>query len=191
MSFTAVARRYAEALADVSIAQQDTDLVEQELGEFARMFAGSPEIRDLFASPVITKADKRKVLESIIERTHPSATIVNLLRLLLSHYRLHHLGLVDDQFRRAINKRRGIVPAEVVSAAPIADPERTKLAARLEQITGKKILFQFKTDPSIIGGVMTKIGSVVYDGSIRTQLETIKTRLKTGDEGLTLPDSIR
>jgi F-type H+-transporting ATPase subunit delta len=182
MSTIAVARRYAEALADVAFAGNQAETIEQELRELAKMFLPGSELRGLFANPIISQADKRKVLKSIIDRTHPTPTTVNLLNLLLAHYRLHNLTVVEEQFHREVNKRNGIVPAEVTTAAPMGRAEQEKLARRLKEMTGSTIQMQFKTDPSLIGGAVTRLGSVVYDGSIRTQLETIKNKLKVGED---------
>jgi F-type H+-transporting ATPase subunit delta len=102
----------------------------------------------------------------------------NLLNTLLRHYRLHHLEAIYRQFQREINERRGMVLAEITTAAPVNRTEQDALGNRLREMTGKQVQLQFKTDPALIGGVVTRIGSVVYDGSIRTQLQTVKQRLK-------------
>jgi F-type H+-transporting ATPase subunit delta len=178
MSVTTIARRYGEALADVAVDRNQVDLLEQEVGAFARLMSDSRELYDLFASPVVSQVDKARVLETIIERTRPGQMTANLLRTLLRHYRLQHLEIIYQQFQREINERRGMVLAEVTTAAPITRAEQEALAGRLREITGKQVQLQFKTDPEIIGGVVTRISSVVYDGSIRTQLQLVKQRLK-------------
>ncbi|HXG92957.1 MAG TPA: ATP synthase F1 subunit delta [Blastocatellia bacterium] len=180
MSVTAVARRYAEALADVAVERNQVEQTESELRAMTELFRQSRELTDLFASPIVSQADKGRVLDTIIERTRPSQMIANLLRVMLQHYRLHHLAQVYEQFQREMNERRGVVAAEVVTAQPIGPTEQQALSRRLEEITGKRVQLQFKTDDSLIGGVVTRIGSVVYDGSIRTQLQEIKERLKQG-----------
>jgi F-type H+-transporting ATPase subunit delta len=176
-----VARRYAEALADVAIAQDQLERIEAEVGAFADMISSNRELLDVFASPIISQNDKRLVLDAIIERTRPGQTTANLLRTLLRHYRLHNLGAVYEQFRREVNERKGLVVAEIITASPVGPAEQQMLSARLQQMTGKQVQLKFNTDQAIIGGVVTRIGSVVYDGSIRTQLQTVKQRLKAGD----------
>lgn len=178
MSSVAVARRYAEALADVAVAHDQVDQIDAEVGAFAQMMSESRELRDLFASPIISQEEKRRVLDALIEQLRPIPMIANLLRTMLSHYRLHDLVAVHEQFRRGINKRRGIALAEVTSAAALSQSEQEMLSRKLESLAGKKVQVQFRTDPSLIGGVVTRIESVVYDGSIRTQLQTVKQRLK-------------
>ncbi len=178
MSVIAIARRYAEALADVAIAHKQVDLIDAEVGAFARLMAESRELRDLFASPIISQSDKGQVLEAIIERARPGQMTANLLRTLLRHYRLQHLGAVYEQFQREINERRGMVLAQVTTASPVGRAEQDALSNRLREMTGKQVQLEFKTDPELIGGIVTRIGSVVYDGSIRTQLQAVKQRLK-------------
>jgi F-type H+-transporting ATPase subunit delta len=178
MSVTVIARRYAEALADVAITHNQIDLIDAEVGAFARMMSDSRELHDLFASPIISQGDKAQVLNALVERARPGQMTANLLKTLLRHYRLHHLEAVYQQFQREINERRGMVLAEVTTAAPVSRTEQDALSNRLREMTGKQVQLQFKTDPALIGGVVTRIGSIVYDGSIRTQLQTVKQRLK-------------
>ena len=178
MSVIAVARRYAEALADVAIAHDQVDQFDAEVGAFARLMADSRELHDLFASPIVSQSDKGQVLEAIIERARPGQMTANLLRTLLRHYRLHHLVAVYEQFQREINERRGMVLAQVTTALPVGRAEQDALGNRLREMTGKQVQLEFKTDPELIGGVVTRVGSVVYDGSIRTQLQAMRQKLK-------------
>ena len=180
MSIVAIARRYAEALADVAIAHNQVEQMDAEVGSFAQMIRNSPELHDVFASPVVSQEQKRSVLDAIIERTGVSAMIANLLRTMLSHYRLHNLTEVHEQFRRAINRRRGIALAEVTTAVPASQDAQDRLTRKLQELVGKQVQIQFKTDPALIGGAVTRLESIVYDGSIRTQLQTVKQRLKEG-----------
>src|SRR5215468_11371238 len=99
-----VARRYAEALADVAIARNQVDQIDNDVRVFVEMMANSRELYDLFASPVISQKDKSKVLEAIIGRARPGQLTANLLRTLLRHYRLHNIAAVYERFRREINE---------------------------------------------------------------------------------------
>ena len=181
MSVIAIARRYAEALADVAIARNQVEQIENEVRTFADMIGNSRELYDLFASPIISQTDKARVLDVLIARTRPGPMTANLLRTMLSHYRLHHLDVVYEQFRREMNERSGTVLAEVTTAQPVGPAEQERLSRELTAMTGKQVQFEFKSDPALIGGVVTRIGSVIYDGSVRTQLQEIKHRLKEGD----------
>jgi F-type H+-transporting ATPase subunit delta len=86
-----------------------------------------------------------------------------------------------EQFRRVINERQGLIVAEVTTAAEVGHDDQQRLGRTLERMTGKRVEFKFKTDPALIGGVVTRIESVVYDGSVRTQLREIKERMKQGE----------
>jgi len=177
MSSIAVARRYAEALADVATERNQVDLVIQELKQFVDLFGSSPDLRAFFPNSGISQADKLKVLNAIIFRTRPSETTANLLRLLLRNYRLPSIQAVYQEFQREINRRMGVVPAEITTAGAVGHAEREMIISRLEAVTGKRVQADFKVDPALIGGAVTRVGSVVYDGSIRTQLETIKQKM--------------
>ncbi|HLG17846.1 MAG TPA: ATP synthase F1 subunit delta [Blastocatellia bacterium] len=178
MSVTAIARRYAEALADVATERNQIEQFDSELQAFVEMMTSSRELHGVFASPTISYDNKSRVLDALIERATPGQPMANLLRLLLRNDRLHNLHAVHDAFKRIVNERRGVVSAEVTAAGEMSAAEQEALRARLGLLTGKKVELQFKTDPSLIGGVVTRIGSVVYDGSIRTQLQEIKQRMK-------------
>lgn len=181
MSLIAVARRYAAPLADVAIAHNKADQIDSELGVFAEMINNNRELYDLFASPVIPQSSKREVLDAIIGRVHPDYLTANLLRILLRNYRLQYVGSVHQEFRREMNLRKGIVVAHVSTAAEVAGSERELLSHRLHGMTGKQVQLEFKTDTALIGGVVTQVGSMVYDASVRTQLHEIEQRLKQGE----------
>jgi F-type H+-transporting ATPase subunit delta len=183
MSATTIARRYAEAMADVAIAHNVVDQIDNELRTLAEMMRQSRELANVFASPVLPQQDKGNVLEAIIARTRLGAYTANLLRTMLTHHRLPLIAEVDEQYRRIINERRGVVVAEVTTALPLDAGEQAQLSQRLQAITGKRVEFKFKTDAGLIGGVVTRIGSVVYDGSVRTQLQEIHHQLKSGTRG--------
>ena len=184
MSVIAIARRYAEALADVAIAHNQVEQLDNELRVFAEMVSSSRELHDIFASPIVSQNDKLRVLEALIARTRTGQLTANLLRTMLTHYRLHHAAEVYEQFRREINERKDLIIAEVTSADEVGAAERVKLGRTLEQITGRRVEFKFKTDASLIGGIVTRLGSVVYDGSVRTQLQGIRERLKQADSAI-------
>jgi F-type H+-transporting ATPase subunit delta len=181
MSVLTVSRRYAEAMVDVAISRNEVESIDNELRVFGEMVKSSRELHDLFASPIVSPADKLSVLDALISRLNIGQMTANLLRAMLKHYRLHYAPEVYEQFRRKMNERRGLIVAEVASPIEVGAAEQASLGRTIEQMTGKQVEFKFNTDPSLIGGVVTRIGSVVYDGSVRTQLQTIKERLKRGD----------
>lgn len=177
MSVTTIANRYARALADVITERRETNEVVNELSSFARMMSEHSQLRDVFASPVIATERKRAVLDELIARISPRQTTANFLRLLLSKSRLHDLDQMLRALARELDARMNILSAEITTAREISDQEKTTLQSQLKAATGKDVRLQFRTDPAIIGGVVTRIGSLVYDGSIKNQLAQMKQRL--------------
>ncbi len=180
MSITTIANRYAHALADVIIERHEVSEVTSELESFAQMIQHNRELSDVFASPVIAQGRKRAVLNELLARLTLKPTASNILQLLLQNNRLHRLSEVLKSLTKVLDDRGGIVSAEVTTARQINDDHRNLLLARLREATGKEVRLQFRTDPEIIGGVVTRIGSLVFDGSIKNQLAQMKQQLSRG-----------
>lgn len=177
MSVATIANRYARALADVIIERREVNEVAAELNQFAKLVEGHQELREVFASPVLATERKRAVLNELLARLHLRQTAQNFLQLLLVNNRLHQLDQMLRALRRELDARTNVVSAEVTTARAISEDERRLLHDRLRTATGKEVRLQFKTDPNIIGGVVTRLGSKVYDGSIKNQLAQMKERL--------------
>jgi F-type H+-transporting ATPase subunit delta len=177
MTGTTIANRYARALADVIIERRETDEVVKELIDFERIMSEHPQLRDVFASPVIATERKRAVLDELLARLDLRQTTANFLRLLLDNSRLHDLDQMMNALSRELDTRMNIVSAEVTTAREIGQQEKAAMQSQLKAATGKEVRLQFRTDPAIIGGVVTRIGSLVYDGSIKNQLAQMKKRL--------------
>ncbi len=177
MNVTTIANRYARALADVIVERRETNEVIKELIGFERMMSENPQLRDVFASPVIATERKRAMLDELLERISPRQTTANFLRLLLNHSRLQTLDQMLWALSRELDTRTNIVSAEVTTAREISDQEKAALQSQLKTATGKEVRLQFRTDPAIIGGVITRIGSLVYDGSVKNQLAQMKKKL--------------
>jgi F-type H+-transporting ATPase subunit delta len=180
MSVSTIATRYARALADVIIERRETNEVAAELEGFARTMNEHAQLRDVFASPVIALERKRAVLDELLGRTKLRPTSNNFLRLLLANKRLHTLDSMVRALSRELDVRTNIVSAEITTAREIGASEQAMLRDKLKAVTGKDVRLQFRSDPAIIGGVVTRIGSTVYDGSIRSQLSQMKERLMSG-----------
>lgn len=174
---TQVARRYAEALADSAETQGNLSEVAADLRAFAALVAASKELSDLFANPIVQPEDKAAVLEAVLERAKPVALVASFLRVLQQNNRIQYLGAVDKAFGEEVDRRLGVVMADVTTAAPLTDEERATLSERLARLTGKKVKMTFSTDEELIGGVVTRIGSRIYDGSIRAKLDAIKRQM--------------
>lgn len=180
MSVETVARRYAGALADVVIKSGETEPVKNELRSWETMMSAESDLFSAFRNPSIAHASKVKVLESLIERTKPMRTTANFLRVLLKNSRLTEIGQINEKFASVLDERGGIVAASVTSARPLSDSEKADLDTNLAKLTGKKVNFEFNIDENIIGGVITRVGSTVYDGSVKTQLEELRNKLVNG-----------
>jgi F-type H+-transporting ATPase subunit delta len=177
MSVETVARRYATALADVVLKHGETEIVRSELKTWEDLMNQNPNLQDAFSNPAITHADKEKVLESLLAKTKPSKTTANFLRVLLKNSRLTELAHINEKFASVLDERSGVVTAEVTSARPLSEAEKTEFQANLAKLTGKKVNLNFNINENIIGGVVTRVGSTVYDGSVKTQLENLKQQL--------------
>jgi len=177
MGVETVARRYAAALADVVMHSGETGAVREELQNWGEMIAANDNLADVFANPSIAHAKKEGVLESLIKRTSPTNTTANFLRVLLRNGRLTDLSAINERFESDIEERSGQVQAHVSSAHTLSEAQVNELRTNLEKLTGKKVQLNFDTDPELIGGVVTRVGSTVYDGSVRTQLEHLREQL--------------
>jgi len=177
LSAQTVARRYASALADVVIAQGEARSVQDELIAWQQMTQSHSQLQEAFGNPTIPYEQKRNVLKELISRTKLRQTTANFLQLLLRNQRLTDLPEVNKRFARVLDERSGVVGAQVLSARPIAESAKRSLQQRLVAMTGKDVRLSFATDESVIGGMITRIGSTVYDGSVRNKLEQLGEKL--------------
>jgi F-type H+-transporting ATPase subunit delta len=177
MSVQAVARRYASALADVVLGGNEAREVQGELKIWDEMLQSNPSLREVFANPTVALDKKRAVLNRLIERAKPRPTTANFLKVLLQNQRLTELGEINRKFAQTLDDRAGVVAATVTTARPIASDGHEQLRGTLAALTGKQVRIDFVTDPELIGGVVTRIGSTVYDGSVRNQLQQVKEKM--------------
>lgn len=177
MSNETVARRYAAALADVVLKNGETAVVQTELQSWAELMNVNTDLQTAFRNPAIQHQNKEKVLESLLEKTKPTPTTANFLRVLLQNNRLTDLGEINERLISVLAERSGFVAARVTSARPLGASEKAELQTNLEKLTGKRVNLTFDVDEKLIGGVVTRIGSTVYDGSVKTQLEELKQQL--------------
>jgi F-type H+-transporting ATPase subunit delta len=177
LSSQAVARRYAVALADVVLAHGEAQEVREELAAWDVLVRSNAELLEVFRHPAITFEQKRSVLDELISRARPRPTTANFLKVLLQNGRLAELGEVSAQFAQELDRRSGVVTAQVTTARPLSSDAQEALRARLGQLTGSRVRLQFEVDDELIGGVVTRIGSTLYDGSVRGRLQQIKQRM--------------
>ncbi len=177
MSVQAMARRYASALGDVVLERSEAAEVQAELVKWEEMIQSTPNLLEVLRNPTIALDQKRTVLNKLIERAKPRQTTVNFLKVLLQNHRLTDLGEINRKFAETLDERAGMVLATVTTARAVTESSQQQLHAKLTGLTGKKVRVDFATDPDLLGGVVTRIGSTVYDGSVRNQLQMIKEKM--------------
>ena len=177
MSLQTVARRYATALADVAIERREEREVQNELDRWAEMIEAYPQLKEVFANPTIVYDHKRKVLEELISRAHVRETTASFLRVLLKNQRLSQLREVVARYGQVLDERGGIVAAHVTTARPIPQDLQNSLHDTLVAATGRKVRLSFATDETIIGGLVARIGSTIFDGSVQSQLDRLANEM--------------
>ena len=175
-----VARRYAKALVDVAAASDELEAVHEELSRFADLTREQRELRQLLENPSVLRRDKARVLDDIVARLLFRPLTKSFLRILLEAGRLPALEAVHHAYQALVDERLGRVKALVTAAGPLEAESQEQLRQRLEQMTGKRVYLEVQQDPRILGGLVTQIGSLVYDGSLRTQLAKLREELVRG-----------
>jgi F-type H+-transporting ATPase subunit delta len=178
MTSRAAATRYARALFDVVISEKgNPEQIEQELGALADLLSNNRELHTAFTHPAVPVAGKRGVIKELATRLNLSPPLAKLLLLLADRDRLALIPDLVAVYRERLMDYRQIVQAEVTTAVPLPQDRAAQLQQRLADVTGRRVTMTTKVDPSLIGGIVTRIGSTVYDGSVATQLETMKQKL--------------
>jgi F-type H+-transporting ATPase subunit delta len=177
LSVQTVARRYAVALADVVIVKGEARQVQEELSAWEMMMQANEPLLEVFRNPTVPYEQKRKVLTALSARARVRPTTANFLQVLLQNQRLGDLSEVNKRFAQVLDERSGVVSAEVTTARPVPESSQQALRAKLSAMTGKDVRLSFKTDEELIGGMVTRIGSTIYDGSVRSQLQLAKEKL--------------
>ncbi len=178
MTRKTAATRYARALFDVALKERaDFDRIDQELSEFTDLMAGHPPLSKVLLNPAVPVPRKRAAVTELTARAGITGIVAKLLALLADRDRLLLLPDLLAAYRDRLLAHRGVVRAEVTTAAPLA-PERTRqIQQSLAGVTGQEVTLEAHVDPAIIGGVVARVGSVVYDASITRQLQKMKDQL--------------
>jgi F-type H+-transporting ATPase subunit delta len=177
MSMRSSSARYARALLDVAIAEANPEQAEQELAAFVDLLQSHTELQKALTNPAVPVSGKRAVLQQILDRLQPSSPVRKLLLMLAEGDRLALLPDLLDVYRERLREHLKVVTAEVTTAAALSPDQTAQLQGRIAAATGRTVTMTTRVDPAIIGGVVTRIGSTVYDGSIATQLATLRQRL--------------
>jgi F-type H+-transporting ATPase subunit delta len=180
MTSPAVASRYANALVDVVLdpkSQTPPEQVTRELRAFEAVLTASDELRNALASPSVPTARKKAVLARLADQLGLGRIVRNFLFVLNSHRRMDALSAVVESFEVLLDERLGFSRANVTSARELDPGQRAELEAQLTKLTGRRMRLKFTTDASLIGGLIARIGSTVYDGSLRGQLAALGRQL--------------
>jgi F-type H+-transporting ATPase subunit delta len=177
MISSSIFARYARALADVTLAAGEDAAVRRELETYREIFRKVPALLDALDSPAIPRDAKERVVSGLLARYPVSRTTGNFLRILQDHHRIRYFEEIYHSYVRTVNERKGIVAARVTSAVPLSDKETALLHDTLCRSTGNQVTLEACTDPAILAGIVVQIGSTVYDGSVRTQLDQMRRRL--------------
>ena len=172
------ARRYAEAAYEVAVRDGTVDTWRSEL-DTAGAIVEDAEVARVLANPAVALESREALVEKIIGPI-VSPPVLNLIRLMLRRGRIEQLPRVSAEFRRLDNASKGIVPATATTAAPLSKGEVRALVGRLEQMTGAQIELDLQVDPSLLGGLVVRVGDRMIDGSVRGRLERLRNQLVSG-----------
>jgi F-type H+-transporting ATPase subunit delta len=175
---TEVGERYAKALFELALDAKATDKVREDLDALREMIAGSADLRRMLTSPAFSAEDKGKALDAIAAKAEFYAITVKFLGLLAANRRAGALGAVITGYRRLHDKYRGVVQAAVTTAIPLSAAQQKGIAQALAQALGKEPEISTAVDPSILGGVKVRVGSRLFDASLKTRLDSLKFALK-------------
>lgn len=174
----AVAGRYARAFAEVAAAQNmDPEKTIQELDQLNALFAGNHELHSVFLNPAVPHEQKLGLVDALVKKMDGSKMLRNFLAVLIDHRRVGQIGEIAREFREQLDERMGIADAQVSSARELSAAEKKTLEAQLAEVTGKKIRAHYVSDPALLGGAVVRIGSTVYDGSVRGQLHKLREEI--------------
>jgi F-type H+-transporting ATPase subunit delta len=170
--------RYAHAFASVAAASHlDVAAAQQQLSDFSGTLAGSRELREVLMNPSIANDQKLKVLDAIAGRIGMFPQVRNFIAVIMNHQRLDELDEILTEYHAVADDQSGLTEAEVTSARPLNDNDRAELEAQVQRLAGGRIRTTYSQDATLLGGAVVRIGSTVYDGSIRAQLQQLKQKL--------------
>jgi|SRR5689334_17858971 len=173
-----VDNRYARAMAEVVFARKlDANQTLLQVRSVADLVNSSQELRHVWDNPAIPAEQKRSLLDAVTSRLGTSQEVRNFIAVLIDHQRLMQLSEIADALEHGINDQLGLAEAEVTSARELSASERNEIEREIATMTGKRVRAKYATDRSLIGGAIVKLGSTVYDGSVRGQLHKMKEQL--------------
>jgi F-type H+-transporting ATPase subunit delta len=170
-----VANTYARAFADVVLdTHLDAARAIAGLRRITTLLGESVELRRVWENPAVPAEQKRRLLDAIAQREGIDKPVRNLIAVLIDHRRVPFLGRIVEQLEKELDARLGFAEAQISSARELSEAEKRALEAQVEKTTGKKVRAQYGLDASLLGGAVVRVGSTIYDGSVKGQLERIK-----------------
>jgi F-type H+-transporting ATPase subunit delta len=170
--------RYAHAFASVAVSSHlDTAAAQRQLEDFSGTLAGSRELREVLMNPSIATEQKLKVLDAIAARIGMFPQVRNFLAVIMDHQRLDELNEILTEYHAVADEQSNVAEAEITSAHPLNDQDRAQLETEVAKLAGGRVRTTYYQDATLLGGAVVRIGSTVYDGSIRAQLQQLKQRL--------------
>lgn len=169
--------QYANALADIALAQGAAEPASKQLADFGAVYAESAELRNFLASPAVDRAAKHGAIEKLAARLGANKIIRNFLFVMVDHRRTHILPEIIAAFQDVIRRRQGIAEAEISSAVELSATQKAEFAFTLERLTGKRVESKFLLEPGLLGGAVVRLGDTIYDGSLRNRLNKLRARL--------------
>lgn len=176
-----IARRYAKALLLIGKEDGQAEVYRKELDEFASLFAANPTLDAAICNPVYDSSGRKSVLSVVVKKSGVSSVTAAFLLLLFDKGRIAYLDAINGAYKELADELKGIARASVVAAAELSDDTVEKIRSGLGRLTGKEVVLTVSQDSALIGGIVTRIGDLVLDGSIRTQLLNLKETLKRSE----------
>jgi F-type H+-transporting ATPase subunit delta len=174
-----IARRYARAIFEIGTEKGLYEAFATELDALAAIYAGAADLQQALENPVFKLDQRRSLLEKILPRVAPSREVRSFALLLLDRGRINALPAIARAYRELVDEKLGRVRATVTSAVALDAATQTAVQRALERRTGKRVVLTTSTDPDLIGGIVARVGDLVFDGSLRTRLETLKSRIQS------------
>lgn len=181
MKNLAIARRYAKALILIGKEDGQAEQYKKELGSVSGLMKKGTKLEQAICNPLYHAEGRRKVLETVIGKLDLSKTMTSFLLLLFDKGRIGYVNSINEFYQELADELKGIAQAKLVSARALSSKTVDKIRAALSKMTGKDIILDFQKDQDLIGGIVTKIGDIVLDGSIKTQLLNMRESLKKGE----------
>ncbi|PPR30697.1 MAG: ATP synthase subunit delta [Alphaproteobacteria bacterium MarineAlpha9_Bin2] len=175
-----IVERYSKALMELSQEQKCIDVTHEEIEQIKLMIDKSEDFRKIIESPLLSRHEQKVLVASILKKAAMSTLLTNFLTVVCMNKRSYLIGRICDRFREMYSSDKGILAAELVSAIELSEADLRLVEKQIQESAGSKVNLNTKIDPSILGGYVLRIGSLMLDGSIRSRLEDLKVSMREG-----------